>query len=232
MKLLKIAGVAFISFTIILIAIFFLYTSFVDKLDISYPEKSNFIHPSKLLIKYEVFISGIVLRPSYKSFVNKLNLSGNESILDFGSGAGGEAIHIAKFIQNKNGKLTCMDISHSWLEVVKYRLSDYKNIDTIEGDITKLNITQNSFDVIVLRLVLHDIPNEQRKSVIKIFYNILKKNGIIYIYEPITTNHSINETEMRSLFKNAHFYEKYFKHNFSFVMIPPRTMGEAVYVKN
>ena len=231
MKTLKIITMLFLSFIVSIFIIFLLYTSFIDKLNIHVPEKTDFIHPSKLLIKHEVFISGIILRPFYYNFVQQLKLSGNENILDFGSGSGGEAIHLAKIIQDKNGRLTCLDISPTWLQVVKYRLSDYKNIDFIEGDITTKKIPHNSFDAIVLRLVLHDIPKEQRKSIINSLYSILKPDGTLHIYEPISGDHAIDETEMRSLFKNAGFKERYFKQSYSLVMILPRSMGLAAYDK-
>jgi ubiquinone/menaquinone biosynthesis C-methylase UbiE len=231
MKTLKTLGILFLSLITAIIIIFFIYTSFVDKLNLQIPEKTDFIHPSQLVIKYEVFISGIILRPLYHNFIQQLNLTGDENILDFGSGAGGEAIHLADIIQNKNGKLTCLDISPTWLQVVKHRLSNHENIDFIEGDITTKKIPPNSFDVIIVRLVLHDIPENQRKPIINQLYFILKPNGSVHIQEPIGTGHAIDETEMRSLFKNAGFKERYFNRSFSFAMIPPHTMGMAAYDK-
>jgi ubiquinone/menaquinone biosynthesis C-methylase UbiE len=231
MKTLKTLVILFSSFIAAITITFFIYTSFVDKLKLQIPEKTDFIHPSKLLIKYEVFVSGIILRPLYYNFVQQLNLTGGETILDFGSGAGGEAIHLADSIQNKNGKLTCLDISPTWLQVVKHRLSNYKDIDFIDGDITTKKIPDNSFDVIIVRLVLHDIPENQRKPVINQLYSILKPGGSVHIQEPIGTGHAIDEAVMRSLFKNAGFKERYFNRSFSFAMIPPHSMGMAAYDK-
>ena len=207
------------------------YTSFIDKLEIDKPAETDFIHPSELLIKYEVFVSGTILRPAYHNFVKSLNLTGNEKILDFGPGAGGEAVHLAEVLRDRKGSLTCLDISHTWLEVVKYRLSGYRNIEYIKGDIVNINIPVDSYDVIVMRLVLHDIPVDQRNPVISKLYRILKPGGSLFIYEPITTSHSIDENQMKVLFTNAGFNEKYFKKNFTFEMIPPRTMGMAAYDK-
>ncbi len=228
-KVLKITGIMIISIVLSIAIFFFSYTSFVDTLNIQVPEKTDFIHPSRLLIKYEVFISGTVLRPAYLGFIRNLNLSGNEKILDFGSGAGGEAIHLAEIIKNKNGTLTCIDISHSWLEVVKYKLSNHKNIHFIEGDIVKYAVANNSFDTIIIRLVLHDIPRDQRKSIIHKFHDILKPGGSIYIFEPLGKDHAIDEAEMRTLFRNAGFKERHFNRSYSFVML--HLMGEAAYDK-
>lgn len=229
MKALKITGILLLLFISALLILFFSYTSFVDNLDIRIPEKTDFIHPSKPLIKYEVFISGILMRPAYHDFVRDLKLTGNENILDFGSGSGGEAIHLAELIQNKNGRLTCLDISPSWLKVVRHRLSSYKNIDFIEGDITAQKIPGNTFDAIVVRLVLHDIPRDRRRPIVNNFHAILKPGGSVHICEPVTGGHAIDETEMRTLFKSAGFNERYYNRNLSFIMLPPRTMAMAVY---
>jgi ubiquinone/menaquinone biosynthesis C-methylase UbiE len=231
MKTFKIFVIILIVLLATMTIVFKTSTSFVDGLRIDVPEKTDFIHPSKLLVKYEAFISGTVLRPVYRNFIERLNLTGNEKILDFGSGSGGEAIHVAEKIRDKNGSLTCLDISHTWLEVVKYRLSNYKNIDYIEGDIVKKNIPENSYDVIILRLVLHDIPADIRKPIIATFHKILKPGGALYILEPLGTGHAIDENEMRSLFKNAGFKERYFKKYYSLVMVLPHAMGEAAYDK-
>lgn len=231
MKALKISIILFISFIITIVISFFLYTSFIDKLDLQIPEKTDFTHPSKLLIKYEVFISGIILRPLYYNFVQQMHLTGNENILDFGSGSGGEAVHLAEMIKNKNGRLTCLDISPVWLRVVKERLSNYNNIDFIEGDITTKKIPDNYFDVIIVRLVLHDIPKDKRKPIINVFHNILKPGGSVHVYEPMGEGHALDEAELRSLFTTAGFKERYFSRNFSFVIIPPHSMGMAAYGK-
>ncbi|HPV42766.1 MAG TPA: class I SAM-dependent methyltransferase [Spirochaetota bacterium] len=231
MKVLKIAGMLLLFALSALLVIFFTYTSFVDNLNIRIPEKHDFIHPSKLLIKYEIFISGILMRPAYHNFVRNLKLTGNENILDFGSGSGGEAIHLAELIKDKKGRLTCLDISPSWLQVVKYRLTDYENIDFIEGDITAQKIPGNTFDAVVVRLVLHDIPEDRRQPIINYFHAILKPGGSVYIYEPVDGGHAIDEKDMRSLFKRAGFGERYFNRFFSFVMIPPCTMAMAAYDK-
>ncbi|HPL15077.1 MAG TPA: class I SAM-dependent methyltransferase [Spirochaetota bacterium] len=231
MRILKTTGILLLSLLSALFILFYVYTSFVDHLDVPNPEKTDFMHPSKLLMKYEVFISGILMRPSYCNFVRDLKLTGNEKILDFGSGAGGEAVHLAKLIRNKNGRLTCLDISPSWLQVVRYRLSGYNNIDFIEGDITEQKLPGNTFDTIVVRLVLHDIPKDRRRPIINNFHAVLKPGGSVYIYEPVTGGHAIDETEMRSHFTGAGFTERYFNRVFSFVMVPPCTMAMAAYDK-
>jgi len=229
MSAIKVSLLSICALIVITIVLFFYSTSFVGRLNISYPEKTDFIHPSKMLVRYETFVASTILRPAYAGFVRSMNLTGNERILDFGSGAGGEALFLAKAIQGKKGTLTCLDISPAWLEVVKYRLAEYQKVFYMQGDITRLDIPAGSFDVIVVRLVLHDINRDQRKAVIAAFGKILATGGTVHILEPLGTGHGIDENEMRSLFKEALFKERFFQKNFSFVMFPPRTMGRAIY---
>ena len=50
----------------------------------------------------------------YTKYIKTLGLSGNENILDFGSGSGAGSKHLAKMIQGKDGTLTCLDTSIYW----------------------------------------------------------------------------------------------------------------------
>lgn len=63
----------------------------------------------------------------YTKYIKTLGLSGNENILDFGSGSGAGSKHLAKLIQDKEGSLTCLDTSIYWTSVAKRRLRHYKN---------------------------------------------------------------------------------------------------------
>ena len=62
-----------------------------------------------------------------------MNLSGHEHVLDFGSGAGPSASYIAIKLSKGDGELTCLDISPTWITVIKARLADYKNINFIQN---------------------------------------------------------------------------------------------------
>ncbi len=133
----------------------------------------------------------------YKSYINSLELKGNEKVLELGCGSG----NLSKFIINKlinKGFLTCVDNSNYWLSKAKKRLGKNKNIEFKLEDITNLNL-KDCYDVIIIHYVLHDISQNNRLKTIKTLKTKLKKKGRIYIREPTRKNHGIPAKEIDSL---------------------------------
>ncbi len=167
-------------------------------------EESSF-EPSRFQVWESLFVSGTMLKPAYRRFVERMGLSGNERVLDFGSGSGAEAIHIAGRL-SKGGHLTCLDISRTWLETARKRLKDYTNVSFLLGDITALNIPAGSFDTVAVHLVLHDIPAEARPAVVKELARVMKKGARLHIREPLGDSHlgeGMTAAEVRSLLAGA-----------------------------
>ena len=54
---------------------------------------------------WRVFVHHTLASPLYKKYIKSLGLKGNQKVLDFGSGMGSEAKHIAKILKGGNGHL-------------------------------------------------------------------------------------------------------------------------------
>jgi ubiquinone/menaquinone biosynthesis C-methylase UbiE len=163
---------------------------------------SNFDNPSRLFSwSYSLFCP-IYGRSYYKELLKALKLSGNESVLDFGSGAGVLAKKIIKELSNK-GKLTCIDLSKAFLRRVRKKLRDYTNVDYFLGDIRELDIPFNTFDVITISWVIHHLPKEEISEIIQTIANTLKKEGKIYVIEFLSPPHGISEKNLFGLFNRA-----------------------------
>lgn len=213
------------------LAFFMSYTAFVDGIDFTRDEAGTYTPPSAALMRWEVFVTGTVMRSLYGGYIGGLGLRGHESVLDFGSGTGGEALHLAPILARGKGHLTCLDIHHSFLDVVRHRLREYRNVTYLRGDITNLALPAESYDAVVLRLVLHDIPRAARPAVVRELARVLKRGGTVYCNEPLGAGHAIDERELRSLFTEAGLTERYFRPGNRLTMFPPRAMGEGAYVK-
>ena len=121
----------------------------------------------------------------YKDYVEKLGLSGDECMLDFGSGSGNLAQHLAGTITDHRGKLTCVDISRRWMEVARQKLSRFSGIDFQLGEIARLPIPLASQDVVFSHFVLHDIPQEERPEVMRHLSTRLVDGGKLFVREPL-----------------------------------------------
>ncbi len=159
----------------------------------------NFKKPSKLFSWFYSLFCPIYGKSYYKELLKSLKLSGSESILDFGSGAGVLAKKIIKELSN-GGKLTCLDLSEAFLNRVRRKLRKYSNADLIWGDIRELSIPPNSFDRITISWVIHHLPKEELQDILQSIVNTLKPDGKIYVIEFLSPPHGIPEAELFKLF--------------------------------
>lgn len=151
----------------------------------------------------EVYLNKIAVktfaRSYYKKLIKSFNLKGDERIMDYGSGPGGPASFIAKKLNKGKGWLTCVDISQKWINCVKKVLSRYNNVDYKLGHIYQLDIPNDSYDLILIHFVLHEIPTESRKKVVASLVEKLKDGGLVIMREPMAD--SKTEENMMKLFE-------------------------------
>jgi ubiquinone/menaquinone biosynthesis C-methylase UbiE len=164
-------------------------------------KQSDFNNPSlsfRLDDKLKFFFGGWI----FKSFVNSFALAGNENVLDFGSGGGIEARFILKHL-GENGHITCIDRSSYWLNKARKRLKKFPNVTFVLGDITKLDIPDKVFDLVLARYVIHDIVTDERQRIMNTLANKLKSGGALYIWEPIKISHGMPVEEIKGLLSKS-----------------------------
>ena len=142
----------------------------------------------------------------FKSFVNSFALKGNEHVLDFGSGGGIGARFVLKHLR-ENGHITCVDRSSYWINKARKRLKKFSNVTFVLGDISKLNISNNAFDVVYARYVIHDITPDERQNIINALASKLKSGGSLYIWEPTKISHGMPIEEIRELLSRSGLQE-------------------------
>jgi ubiquinone/menaquinone biosynthesis C-methylase UbiE len=164
-------------------------------------KEHDFEHPSILFI-LEDKLKGLLGGPLfYTPYCRTFGLEGNENVLDFGCGGGIGSQCLVKLL--KDGHLTCVDISHYWIEKAKMRLNKYNNIECKAGDIRELDIPDSSFDIISTIHVIHDINPEERQGTINALSRKLKVGGLLFIKERIEKSHGMPVEEIRVSFSNA-----------------------------
>lgn len=178
----------------------------------------------------EVFLNTLLRRIVepffYRPYVYGLGLKGNEHVIEYGSGSGSVSRYLAAIL--KSGRLTCVDISGSWMRVVTRRLEGYKHVEFRQGDIARMQLQDGSYDGAVIHFVLHDLDREDRAPKLRILADKLKKGGKIYIREPTREEHGMSPEEIRKEMAGAHLTELSAKETGSMYTGP---MFEGVYVK-
>lgn len=169
-------------------------------------KEQDFENPSALWV-LEDTLKGLIGGPLLcNRYFKTFGLKGNEKVLDFGCGGGADSRSLAKFL-NAGGHLTCVDISNYWIEKARRRLAKYPHVECRVGDIRKLKIPDQSFDVIFISYVIHDIPPEERQDTIILLCRELKADGTIFVREPVKKSHGMPLSEIRTLFSNAGLIE-------------------------
>lgn len=96
--------------------------------------------------------------------------------LEVGAGAGSIMKWMSEIV-GKSGKVVAVDVDIRFIEH-----TSLSNVDMIKGDIKRISLENNSFDLIHIRNVLIHIADFQ--VVLSKIFNLLKPNGWLVIEEP------------------------------------------------
>lgn len=133
----------------------------------------------------ESFESPLALENSFA-----LNLMGDlkgKKLLDIGTGLGETAVYFAL----QGAEVTATDLSPRMLERAKQLASYHQTqINGIVCPAEKLDLPDNSVDICYIANVLHHVTD--RKSTLQEIHRVLKPNGLIVSWDPLTYNPIIN----------------------------------------
>lgn len=124
-------------------------------------------------------------------YMNKIIEAGtfnsSHSVLDAGTGHGAVVDAVAPIVKSVNA----VDISPVMISEAMAN-NKYNNVFYSIGNLEKLEFHDNTFDRIILRLVLHHLVDTY-DSVLSELYRILKPGGIILISEGLPPNENVRE---------------------------------------
>lgn len=140
---------------------------------------SSPFEPNNLEIGVTLGLGLTVLSPYYLSFVNSIGLTGNERVLDFGSGSGICSRHIARRLSHRGGRLDCVDVSRRWMKTIRRTLKRYDNVNYFLGYLGDLDLEMKSYEVIISHFVLHEIPQAELPELLHTFSRLLNPRGQI-----------------------------------------------------
>jgi ubiquinone/menaquinone biosynthesis C-methylase UbiE len=164
-------------------------------------------HPNRLEIGLTRFMLHGVMGGSYSKWVTSLGLRGGERVLDYGSGSGAEARHLARVLQAGRGRLTCADISPVWQAALRKTLAGY-DVDYVLGDIRTLALPADSFDYVVVHWMLHDVPAADRRAVLDELARLLRPGGRLATREPTRREEGIPAAQLRGLLQAVGLEER------------------------
>ncbi len=148
-----------------------------------------------------VFTNGL-LGPLYGRYVDQMGLRGDERVLDYGSGSGAAARHLATRLFPE-GRLTCVDISERWQRALRSVLKAYPDVRLCCGDVRTLGLPEADYDVVLVHWMLHDVPPWDRPGIVAQLVRLLRPNGRLFSREPTNARHGMPAAQLRELFAAA-----------------------------
>ena len=166
----------------------------------------DFDNPSALFV-FEDWLKNLLgERLLYSRYYRTFGLKGDEKVLDFGCGGGIGSRCLSKML-DKDGSVTCVELSSYWMRKAEQRLRTYTNTECIHGDIREIDLPAASYDVVTVFHVLHDIAPEIRQEIVNVLSKLLKPGGRFFINEPVKESHGMPAEEIRALLSGAGLQE-------------------------
>lgn len=110
-------------------------------------------------------------------------VSENDKVLDLCTGTATNAMNISK--TKPSTSIVGVDLSEKMLKAArdKIKKASVKNVDLYEMDATKLSFKSESFDKVLLSLILHETDEDLRSKILTEAKRVLKKDGRIIVTE-------------------------------------------------
>jgi len=159
--------------------------------------------PGRAEVVLQRAINNHALSPFYRRYVDQMHLRGDERVLDYGSGGGAAARHLAQRLAAGGGHLTCMDVSVRWQAALRRVLRTCPDVEYRLGDVREMALPGGSFDVVLVHWMLHDIPPADRPSVVAELARLLRPGGRLFSREPTSARHGMPAAQVREPFSAA-----------------------------
>ena len=148
----------------------------IRKLDVI-STKKNF---KKVVWFYDIW-SWLTESKAAKYVIEFADIRNGETILEVACGTGVVFEQIVR--RNSNGKNIGVDLSPDMLEKARTRLKNRKfvNYELIEADALKLDIENDSFDLVINNFMIDLMPVDTFDKLAEEFYRLTKPNGKVVI---------------------------------------------------
>jgi len=131
------------------------------------------------------------------SFIKEANFE-NKVLLDFGCGAGASSVILGRKINNL--EIIGIELDKKLLEIAEMRKKYYglkKNVSFLKSEDPESIPIKNKVDFVLLSAVYEHLLPTERKKILKMCWQLLKKDGVIFINQTpnrwvIYENHTTN----------------------------------------
>jgi putative AdoMet-dependent methyltransferase len=117
--------------------------------------------------------------------LDKLNITSEDTVMDFGCGTGGIALNLAKYCK----KIIGIDVSPPMLDILEEnaKKEGIKNIETHCAGFLTYQHEGDPVDKMVSKVALHHLPDFWKSVALMNLASILKKDEKLYLFDVIFT---------------------------------------------
>lgn len=152
-------------------------------------------------LAFEDWVRTWLAGPSYRRSFRNLRMEGDERVLELGVGGG----HAARVILGRltTGSYTGFDVDEWWAGRARRKLARFPNADVLVGDVRDLPLEDEAFDLVVVHLTLHDVPEGDREPIVEALAAKLRPGGVLFVKEPVREGHGMPEVDIWRLMEGA-----------------------------
>jgi ubiquinone/menaquinone biosynthesis C-methylase UbiE len=150
-------------------------------------------------------------RPETEALWTSADIHTRLNVIDLGSGPGYTAIDLARRV-GPSGRVTALDKASAFLDFVtaEARREAIENVETLERDITKIEVIEGSYDRAFCRFFLAFLINDL-DSVLRCIYRSLKTGGSIAAMEYLTLSSATCSPPARGFDAHTHAWIRYYR---------------------
>jgi ubiquinone/menaquinone biosynthesis C-methylase UbiE len=148
----------------------------------------------------------LLLRPM-KDFFAKSPTGRGLTFLEIGAGTGRATFSVKQAFPD--AKIVVTDLSEPYLRLARQKMANLRKIDFVQTDGADLPFNDLKFDAVYSVFMFHEIPESERKKILKESSRVLKKGGFIAVVDSCQLG---DVPELDHVFKAfpANFHEPFY----------------------